>query len=568
MLVSLFALTACGGGGNVAQSSTFVPMTITLTLMTNEETTPEGVQAVQDAINNVTERTFNTHIVLQLYSEEEYTSVVQEKLAARAADKEAGVTRSSAGKDSDVIVNEYGREITVYPDPYPNQIDIFLVGDYNELFTYYQNEQIADLSEAFNSSSGNAVLLNKYTSQSLMNLGKINDTQYAIPSNSLYGEYEYLLINKELFLKYNYDIDLVTDLNSIGQYLVDLANYEKDVIPLYNINEMGLESLTGRPSVVASYITEGAVIDEETAFAPSNILMLEDIRTILTTINSFASINGDYPIYTKTVDFDKKFGAAYITGTSELPEEYEDEYYVVRHRGPIAETSEVYASMFAVSSYTSEVDRCTEIINMINTNPEIRNMLLYGVENVTYTRDENGMVTRVSTPVEDENGNNTGAYYTYSMDMYKTGNLFLVWQNTDMTEEELLYSANDWELAKNASREAHFSPNIGFSLKYDTVNTYNPEIQNGITVKEAALQLELLYDELWVKMREFGSAVDTSTGDIADIGAFLTTIERWLTNNQYVIYGVSNRTTDVYAFNKQYRDWYTNKVYPDGMPEA
>lgn len=569
MLVSSIALISCGNQGNQSSKSTFVPMTITLTLMKNEGTTPEGVKAVQDAINNVTERMFNTHIVLQLYTENEYTAEVQTRLAARAADVEAGIKKSSAGSNKDVVINEEtGREVTVYPEPYENQIDIFLVSDYNELVTYYRDKKIADLSDAFNATTGNAILLNKYITPSLMNFGKINDIQYAIPSNSFYGEYEYLLINKELFDKYNYDIDEVTDLNSIGQYLVDLAHYEKDVKPLYNINEMGLESVTGRPSVVASYVEEGAVIDSETAFGPSNIMMIDAVRALLTTITSFASINGDYPIYTEKVDFDTKFGAAYIKGTSELPEQYEDEYYVVRHRGPIAETSEVYASMFAVSAFTTDVTRCTEIINYFNTNVEMRNMLLYGVENVTYTRDENGVVTRVSTPVEDENRQPTGAYYTYSMDMYKTGNLFLVWQNTDMTESELMYSANNWELAKNASREAHFSPNIGFSLKYETKNTYDPSIQNGITVEEASLQLELLYEELWVKMREFGSVVDTSTGEIAEPNAFFNSLERWLSDNIYVIYGLSNRNNDVYAFNKQYREWYNNMLYPDGMPET
>ena len=131
-----------------------------------------------------------------------------------------------------------------------------------------------------------------------------------------------------------------------------------------------------------------------------------------------------------------------------------------------------------------------------------------------------------------------------------------------------MYSANNWELAKNASREAHFSPNIGFSLKYDTKNTYDPSIQNGITVEEASLQLELLYEELWVKMREFGSVVDTSTGEIAEPNAFFNSLERWLSDNIYVIYGLSNRNNDVYAFNKQYREWYNNMLYPDGMPET
>ena len=563
MMVSACAfLTSCGSDGNVAEDSAIKPMTITLAMITNEETTPEGIKVVQDAINKITEDTLNTHVVLQFYTEDDYKVEVQKKLYARMAEKEAGVVRSSMGKETDVVLNQYGREIVVYPEPYDNQIDIFMVADYNELWEYYSKEMVADLNEAFVAGTGNSILMNKYVSPELMNFGKINDVQYAIPSNSLYGEYEYLLINKELFDGLNYDIDEVTDLNSIGQYLIDVANHHPDAIPLYNINEMGLESVTGKASVVASYIPEGSVLNADTAFSPTNILMIEEIRKTLTTINSFASINGDYPIYTEEVDFSQKFGAAYLKGNNDIPEKYEEDYYVLRHKGPVAETSEVYSSMFAVSNYSTDPMRCMEVITLINTNEEFRNLLLYGVENETYTVDEiTGIIHRIKTPIE-------GTNVVYSMDMYKTGNLFLVWPNSDMTETEMMYAANDWELAKSCAREAHYSPNIGFALKHEVVGQYDPQSYNGLTVDEASVQLELLYDELWVKLREYGCAVDTTTGEDAEFEAFLTTIERWLASNQYVIFGVSNKNSDIYTFNKQYRQWYEHVVYPDGVPEA
>ena len=564
MIASVCVLfTSCGSDGNVSQDSVIKPMTITLAMITNEETTPEGIKVVQDAINKITENSLNTHVVLQLYTEDEYRVEVMKKLTARKAEDEAGVKKSSMGKETDFVLNKHGRKITVYPEPYENQIDIFMVANYNELWECYSNGMVADLSEAFIAGTGNSVLLNKYVSPDLMKFGKINDTQYAIPSNSLYGEYEYLLINTELFDGLNYDIDEVTDLTSIGQYLVDVANNKatNNAIPLYNINDMGIESLTGKASVVGNYIPEGSVLGAESAFSPTNILMIEDVRKTLTTINSFASVNGDYPVYTEEVDFTQKFGAAYVKGTSDIPEKYEDEYYVVRHKGPVAETSEVYASMFAVSEFSSDAMRCMQIITLINTDRAFRNLLLYGVENETYTVDERtGYINRIKTPIE-------GTNVVYSMDMYKTGNLFLVTPNTDMTETEMMYAANDWALAKDCAREAHYSPNIGFALQYDTKTGYNSNAYGGMTVAEAVTQLELLYDELWVKLREYGTAVNTSTGEDADFEAFLTTIERWLGSNEYVTFGVSNKNSDVYTLNKQYRTWYDRVIYPDGVPE-
>lgn len=556
----LAAFTSCNNQGNTQTESIIRPMTVTLTMITDEETTDAGIQIVQDAINKITEKSLNTHVVLQLYTEDQYYSAVEAKLGARAEDVEAGITRISMGTAEDVVLNEYGRELTVYPTPYPNQIDIFLVKDGTQFIEYYQAGYLSDIGSAV-TADGVAGLLNKYISADVLSYGKIGETQYAVPGNSLYGEHEYLLINKELFDKYNYDIDAVTaELPSIEDYLVDLARYEKGVLPLYNINYMGLESVTGRPSIIASYIPEGAVMDAETAFTPSNIITFESVRNTLTTVNAFGSINGDYPIFTEIVDFSKTFGAAYIKGSSATPAQYEDDYYVIKVKGPTLDTDEIYASMFAVSAFTTDVDRCMEVVNLINTDATVRNLLQYGVENSQYTLDEDtGIVSKIANPRDD-------AYY--SMDMYKTGNMFLLMPNDEMTETELLYSANNWALAKQAAADAFHSPNAGFRLKYETVEDKDEAYEKyGIMLEEDIEQLELLYDELWTKMAEYDVYVDTATGVDTTFTGYLDYLSRWVTGNKYVSYAVSSRATDLYNINKQYRDWYTLTVNPDGVEE-
>ena len=552
MIVAVF--TSCNNSGNVQTEDLTVPMTVTLTMITDEETTDAGRQMVQDAINRITEKSLNTHVVLQLYTENQYYAAVEAKLKAREEDEKAGIQRISMGKADDIVLNQYGREITVYPTPYPNQIDIFLLKNGTQLIEYYQQGYLSDIGSAL-ASDGVANLLNKYISADVLNYGKIGEIQYAVPGNSLYsGEYEYLLINKELFDKYNYDIDEVTDeLSSIEDYLVDLAKYEKDVLPLYNINYLGLESATGRPSVVGTYIPEDAVLNEETMFAPSNIISIDNVRKALTTVNAFASINGDYPIFTDDVDFDKTFGAAYIKGSSATPAEYTDDYYVVDVKGPRLTTEDIYGSMFAVSSFTTDADRCMEIVNLINTDSTVRNLLQYGVENAQYTVDDDtGIVSKIANPKDD-------AYY--SMNMYKTGNMFLLMPNDEMTERELLYSANNWALAKQTAADAFRSPNVGFALKFETVDDLEESYaQYGIMLEEDIERLELLYDELWTKMAEYDVYVDTATGVDTTFSGYLDYLSRWVSGNKYVSYANS-------VISKQYRDWYNLVVYPDGLEE-
>ena len=559
-MIMIVAFTSCNNTGNTQTESITRPMTVTLAMITNEETTDAGRQMVQDAINKITEKSLNTHVVLQLYTEDQYYAAVEAKLSARADDVKAGVQRISMGTADDIVLNEYGREITVYPNPYPNEIDIFLLKDGTQLIEYYQQEYISDISSAL-ASDGVANLINKYISTDVLSYGKIGEVQYGIPGNSLYGEYEYLIINKDLFDKYNYDIDAVTnELPSIEDYLVDLAKYEKDVLPLYNINYLGLESVTGRPSVVATYIPEGAVLDVDNSYTPSNIINFESVKGALTTVNAFASVNGDYPIFTENVDFSKKFGAAYIKGSSATPAQYEDDYYVIKVKGPTLDTDEIYGSMFAVSAFTTDADRCMEIINLINTDSTVRNLLQYGIENAQYTVDEDtGIVSKIANPKDD-------AYY--SMNMYKTGNMFLLMPNDEMTEAEFLYSANNWALAKQAAADAFHSPAAGFKLKFETVEDKDEAYEKyGIMLEEDIEQLELLYDELWTKMAEYDVYVDTATGDDATFSGYLDYLSKWIGGNKYVSYATSSKATDLYNINKQYRDWYTMTVYPDGVEE-
>ena len=84
MLISaLSVLTGCQENRNIQEDSVVKPLTLTLTMVTGRETTPEGIAAAQAAINKITENDLNIHVVLQLYTEDEYKSAVMAKLKAR-----------------------------------------------------------------------------------------------------------------------------------------------------------------------------------------------------------------------------------------------------------------------------------------------------------------------------------------------------------------------------------------------------------------------------------------------------------------------------------------------------
>jgi len=133
------------------------PMTVTLYGITGESTTEEAIKLVQDAMNSYTEGNFNTHIILRLFTEDEYYEKLDEGFAAiekrieeeeeeerrkkeeEKENKKNGVTTEKVEEPEDVVteaetyVDEYGIKKTVYPEENGTQVDIFMLRGFDKL---------------------------------------------------------------------------------------------------------------------------------------------------------------------------------------------------------------------------------------------------------------------------------------------------------------------------------------------------------------------------------------------------------------------------------------------------
>lgn len=568
MLISLATLfTGCKSSGNSSGVETVKPLTLTLAMVTSSETTKEGIAAVEDAVNQITENNLNVHVSLQFYTEDEYKDAILYKLSERQADVDAGVKKSSLGNDGDVvkieIVPGQYREVTAYPDPYENQIDVFMIPDrdmYNEILAIAKGDEdegipgvaymdTSAIDSALTSEDASLTKISKYISSTL--LSYCNDGVYAdpvtfIPRTAYYGEYEYLLVKKDLFDKYPYTITDVTGLADLRDYLVDVAENEEGVIPLYNIYDMNLTSITGSIGVYGSLLDSTLI--ESSSKAPSAITSIPGIKSILSTYVDCGKVNGQYAIHNADPDFSQNFAAAFIKGYYDLPEQYEDEYYVIRTGVPIAGPSEMLEYGFAISNFSSDASRCYQLIQEIYTNEELLNTLLYGVENVTYTKDDlTGIVTRKHAGDGDT---------IYVMDEYQVGNTFLAWQNSEMSEKELEVSANGWKRAKQAYADAIFNIYARLDVKMDHAEDYPSDPEKKL-LEDYAAELEMLYDELWVRLRQFDSFAST-TKDEATADDYLTSLNEWLTGEE-ALKSMTSGATDG-TFTKQYLDFW-NSLY-------
>lgn len=612
---SVLMLASCNQDGFLPTINPIRPMTVTIALMTDGTTTDAAVQAAQDALNEITENTYNTHVVLKLYSEDEYEEAVAAMVRARFEDDLEGETFTSIGSSEMTEMNEFDRPVTVYPEPYENQIDIFLCTSFemfrsylNYTYTYEEfvldengekvldengnpqtttqtipnNVVIEELQQYIDESA--AKLISKYFTDEVLWYGREdyrdsnNKNVFALPSNGVPSAYEYLLINKELFDKGNFDIDDVVanfddnDISSIADYLVMMAEQEKTtgVIPLYNVTDMGLNSLTGRHSVLAQYMTNSNC-KPRTGFHPSNIFQVDNVKKTLSLFNDIAEAGGTYPVHTYDVDFSQKFGACYVSGDASIYNASREtgtytvngtEYYVVLSGEPYFDSADITDNMWVISSSTSDGARAMEILTLLNTNVQARNILLYGAENVSYFVDEDtGIVNRytntpapVSYYTKDgekifnadgslavdltnhprhtwKEGKSYDVVCDYKLDLYKTGNIYLTWQNSDMTEEELKMSADGWKLAKQAMHDGYFSPYIG--LNVPVVTEANLSATNTITTEQMHEHLYKLYEEVFVRAQQYDTYVDPATGEKVDFATYLNVLRDWINEDPY-----------------------------------
>ncbi|MBE6607880.1 MAG: hypothetical protein E7633_04950 [Ruminococcaceae bacterium] len=547
MLVGVFA--GCNDS-YVASSTSAKAMTVVIALVSDEKPTEEARLAVEDALSTITKQLYSIEVRLDIYTPDEYRVAITNKLEAREEDYyDTSIDYTSIADNDSYEKNEFGRDEVKYPDTYPNQVDILLVNDALMLREFAANGWLYELEgeDCMASQDGEGTLISKHIPEALRQIGMIDEFLYAIPGNSVYENYQYLLVDKKLYSTWGTTTaDEITGLDSINDYLVNLAKNESGIIPLYNVTNMGVTNLAGDgDTVVGQYISE---VDQEklytSTFLPTSILGLPEVKAQISTICNLRAAGGAMPKHTYDVDFSEKFGACYVTGTAALVEQYEEDYYVIPVYKPHTTTESVYNSMFSVSTYSSDPTRAFKVLSLLYTNSQFVNTLLYGVVNQHYTLDSvSGMVNKIE---------GSG----YSMNRYGVGNVFLTKQSTDMTAEELELSANGWKHAKTALSQLIVTPYLGFEVEYNEISDYENNAESKYLVKDIENNLEMLYEELLIKIEGYADLIDETTGKQIAFNTFYDGLTKWLSGNDYVWAAIDVSDEATYSFRIQYEIWY------------
>ena len=524
--------------GNVIASNTDnKAMTITLYSIVGDRTTEEDIARIQKAINSYTESEFNTHVLCKFYKESEYDGVIAEKIeqieaqiaekerlaaeakAAAKAAREAARAAAAAGQTTvaettteettevdETIINSYGIEETVYPAEDGVQMDIFLVRGKDNFLKYVEDGIMTTLDEEL---SINAKILKTYIHPTFFSAAKIGSSTYGIPNNHLIGEYQYMLVDKELVDKYYYDPDGFNSIADLEEYLDDVIKYEPDVIPLMNEPAPRIVYFTSEPSIVGAAVPKNA--KPGTKATPNNLLGVNEYMNsykMMVKYKSAGAIAGEGA----NLDDGNRYAAAVVSGDITFPEKYEDRYYVSVYKYPEANDNNVYGGMYCISQYAANVSRCMEVLELLTTEPEIIDILAYGVEGVDYEIDEDGYVVKKNT--------------TYSMDLNYVGNQFMMTPSADLSDSMKALAAENWALAKKQNLDMAYDPYLGFRLNY----TATDKEGNVSDLKSSDMTIKQIMDGVVESSKDFLKQIEefrpyeqevteqyyvkTSTGDI------------------------------------------------------
>ncbi len=447
-----------------ADLSNRTPYTLTLWLPANAGTTEDSVKQVEAAINDILNSSYTTSIQLRVFDEDEYEAAVYDKISSIAQKVEDDKAESSRRKEleqslrqegltmppettgeqteAETYVNEYSQSLKKYPAVEPYQFDIFLITSYDTYIDLIEKDAIMNLEDKLN---GSFKSLKQYIYPSFLDAAKFyNGMAYAIPNNHGMGEYRFLLTNKELAKKYDYNpADLEGSIANCEHFIRSVARYEEDksIAPLLSwVEPIGMTywSSDGSWSPLASIVGNDSTFDSQGTI--TNIFQSTEYKANFKLMKEFEESG----MIAEDPENCEKFAVGVVSAhsLSEVEEKYGDEYDISVFERPKATQEELFTGAFAVSTATKSLNRSMEVITAINTNVEVRNLLQYGIEGVHYNLTDDGRVERI----KDENGKTT-----YNMNILYTGNTYIAYPEEDMAPDQ-------WEMDKARNLDTILTP--------------------------------------------------------------------------------------------------------------
>lgn len=448
-------------GGEDAATAYTLSIWIPTESNTNDSEFKERVKAVEDAINEIlVEKNYTTQIKIEAINDSEYEKKLNDRFL-QMGNKVGQAYTDGLNYKNEIdyyYPDENNKEDFIYKLKYPDvldyQLDLFLIRGYENYMSYYEKNYISDKTDGFIKSGKTFSNISKLIRPSILEQMKINGKIYAVPNNHLYAdEYQYIAVNKNLFDSLGLDSSNLTDLYACESFITavgeKLANGElSNVVPFVgSLNDAPNSKIYDEDSLIGAGFTDGNI---------SNIFTSKDYT--------------DYVAFFKRLSEKGYVGndptnaaVQFLYGTSDdIESTYSNDYYLIKSRGPIGTSDDIFESMFAISTYSIEYERAMKFLYLLQSDVKVRTLLQYGIEGEDYTivfdeeKKENVIKVSDKTP--------------YKMNILYTGNNYYTYPENG--------SMSDWEDVKDINKDLIVDPFICFDeiLNSDKVSATEKEL--------------------------------------------------------------------------------------------
>ncbi len=410
------------------------------------------VDEVEDEINKILiSRNYYTNIDIVPVNNEYYEEALNERFAKM--DENTNPFDMNNKGDSSAYQNEVVEELVgnkklynlLYRPVDENQLDIFLIRDYGEYNGYDQYmsfiekgyllplDKITDASADnpfpktnYITATGAYTSINKLIRAEILSSMKVNDYTYAIPNNHLYSAQEYFAVDKAVFAKLTgeFNVKDLTDFESIVAYMNAVkALNDEAVLPMVNDG-----------SVPAF----GLVDFDNLTYGDSALNDIFSDEEFVSFVRAYKEAEENGLIMNSLADGQKAAVELFLGESVEEINEKAENYYLIPVGSHKVTSSELYSSMFAISTFTLDYDRAMKILNLLVSDSQIITLLQYGIENEDYT-----------VKVEKVNGKdvetlNLNKDTTYKMNNLYTGSSYYTYPTNGSKIDE-------WDNVKNAN---------------------------------------------------------------------------------------------------------------------
>lgn len=320
-------------------------------------------------------------------------------------------------------------------------------GAYIDLVPYLDGENKA-LKEAVDSRFWDGVTIN----------GKI----YGVPTNKELPYAPVWAFTKELVDKYNLDISSVSDLASLEPLLATIKENEPEIIPL-PLRSSDIPGIIDHYDIPASREMPAYLRYDDESRTVVNPFEQEDVLNNLRVVRDYFEkgyINQDAATNKQKLKNRLIYCGWYSPGAEEIWGNQAG-YEIVcapRYENYYSTTSCI-GSLQAVSANSKHPAEAVKFLELLNTDPEIKNLITYGIEGTHYKKTSDTSIELL----EDSS--------KYSTDYYTLGNEFIMY-TVDPQARDL------WDQFKAFNDASKPSVLVGFSFSNENVKTEYASVMN------------------------------------------------------------------------------------------